>query len=201
VLDRIHAEAIDVRQRDPELKCFAEVQERGGRPVVVDRSRPLVNVLQALEIPLSELGLVIPVANPALAGERRRLLQLGGPERSVGKFVCCNLSERERRIAGRVAESGDAIHGPVRLPAGFLPNDVPVVVAYIAPELLRPVREDISSMIEDHVEDDADAVMVGGSHQRHQVISRAEMRVDVQEVLAWRECRSPSPTRRDVART
>jgi hypothetical protein len=92
-------------------------------------------------------------------------------------------TERQGRVAGGVAITQDAVGRSVRLPAGFLAHEVAAGVAHVAPQLLWLVIEDIAGVVENDVEDDADAVLMRGVHDRHEVGPCAEARIDVEKIL------------------
>ncbi len=183
VLDRVDAEAVEIGERDPELKRAAQGDEGIRRAVVVDRPRALADVLQRFEVAFAELRLEIPVANFPLARERLGRLQVGRPDRGVGKVRRGDRTERQGRVARGVAITQDAVGRAVRLPAGFLAHDVAAGVAHVAPQLLRLVVEDIAGVVEDDVENDADAVVMRGLHDRHEIGPCAKAWIDVEKIL------------------
>lgn len=142
-----------------------------------------MNVLERLEIALAELGLVVPVADLALARERLRGLKLGGPDRGIGEVRRTDRPERQRRVARGIPVAGHRVDGAVRLPAGFLADEPAVSVEDVAAQLRGVVLEHVAGVIEDDVEDHADAVRVRRADQRDQIVARAEARIDVEEVL------------------
>ncbi len=91
VLDRIEAVPVDVGICDPQLVDLAKMAQRGGDRVGVDRihavhdpALPVMEILEAEEVPVGELGKVVEVADLSLAGEGLRALKLGRPDRAVG---------------------------------------------------------------------------------------------------------------------
>jgi hypothetical protein len=76
VLYGIDAQAVEIRERDPELEGTAERDERLGGVVIIDGAGALVDILQRFEIAFAEFRVVVPVADLAFARERVDGLQL-----------------------------------------------------------------------------------------------------------------------------
>ena len=150
---------------------------------MVGRAAALVDVFEAFEVPLAELGVEVPVADLPLARERRRRLQLCGPDGAVGEVRRRDRAERQGRVAGRIAVALDTIDRSVGLPARFLAHEVPLLVEYVAAKLRRRVREDVARMVEDHVENYPDIVLMCGPDQRDEIVPGAEVRIDIKEIL------------------
>jgi hypothetical protein len=145
----------------------------------VDRE---VQLLEIEEIPFAVLRRIVKVRDPALGDETAGTLQLSGPDRSIGP------GRVERRGVGRikreywpalaVAESFDSVRLSV-------PPWIRQLSVLSDTHLIShvPVAEHVSGVIENNVEDAVDPQLVRRVDQVAQVFARAEMRVDVEEVL------------------
>src|SRR4029453_16075403 len=94
VFDRVETEPVHVGECDPELVYLAQMAQRRRDGVRVDcvhavhdAAFPVMEILEAEEVAVRELGKEIEVADLALASESFRVLKLGRPDRSIGKRV------------------------------------------------------------------------------------------------------------------
>ena len=122
-----------------------------ARAVAIDIALPLVDVLELLEVPLQELRVMVPVADPAASGEGLRVLKFGGPDRTVRPSVRMGVEvdhrERQRGPSILVAVARNLVRTPV--PPGIHP-----LVAGLPHQMtVRVVGEDVPGVVEDDVKD------------------------------------------------
>ncbi len=129
----------------------------------------MMQVFQPEEVSVRKFGKEIEIVDMSLAGERLWGLELRRPNGSVGKGVGMG-AEVDRRKGKRgtaccIAKPTDAERLPV-------PGRIVLVVT-----------EHIARMIQDDIENDADPHRMPIVHQASKVVSRAEVRIHIEEVL------------------
>src|SRR5215471_11965153 len=183
MLDRVDAKAVEVGIGDPIFVTVDEApQGLRGRRVFrapVDRE---VQLLEIKEIPFTVLRGKVKIRDPASGDETARALQLSGPDRCIGpgRFERrgVGLIEREYGPAPAVAESFDSVRlsVPPRIRQVLVLSDAPLI-SHVS------VAEHVPGVIKNDVEDAVDAMLVRRIDQVAQVFARAEVRVDIEEVL------------------
>ena len=58
-----------------------------------------------------------------------------------------------------------------------------MIIEHIAPELIRTISEHVSRVIQDYVENDADAMLVSSADHGLQVVASTEARVNIEKIL------------------
>jgi hypothetical protein len=120
---------------------------------------------------------MIPVADPAPAGENAGRLKFARPNRILRVTAFRNWAEGKGGMALRVVESFHRIVAavPARI-ADFLPIHQAAIVT------VSIVAKNISAVIEDNIQNDIDAKLVGALHQPLQVNRCAKMRIHLQKI-------------------
>ena len=125
---------------------------------------------------------MVPVLDPALPRERRGRLELSRPDGAIRVGVRMrrkiHRTERQRRLAARIAEPGGSILTAV---PSRIHERRPVSTTRLV--AVGIVGEDIPGVVQDDVEDDADPMIVRRLHERAQIVARAEARIDVEKIL------------------
>src|SRR5262245_27987263 len=130
------------------------------------------------KITVEKLRFVIPIHDIALSGKDRRLLEFHGPDGPIrprgGVLLQIDEFKWQARYAVRIMETSHRVWTPVpaRLHA---PSGSSIAVGIVA--------KHITSVIQDDVENDIDAGSMGRFHHLYQVCTRAEMRVDLEEIV------------------
>ena len=144
----------------------------------------VVDVFQGDEIAFEILGVVIPTVDPPLAGEVLSLLHFRRPHGIVRPGVAVtgrvDRAEGDIGFTEGVAPAGHRVGSAV--PARVHGEVAVLVLGGIAIRV-ELIAEYVAAVIEDDVQDDADAVRMSGIHQVDEILAGAEVRVDIEEIL------------------
>src|SRR5262249_22753216 len=118
-----------------------------------------------------------------LAQEQVGPLELAGPDSAVRpglrQAVALGGEKWQRRLTVAVVEALDGV-GPAVPARIVVPAPRSRVVGHVA---VRVITEDIPRMMSDDVENDVDALLVGGLDEVAELFPRAEVGVHVEEIL------------------
>jgi hypothetical protein len=137
-----------------------------------------VEIFQIKKITVEKLRFVIPIRDRALSGKDRRLLELSGPDGSiwpgVGMLLQIDGFKRQARYAVGIVEASHCVW--MSVPARIhVPMGSSIAVGMVA--------KHITSVVQNDVENDIDVGSMGRFHQLHQISPRAEMRVNLEEIV------------------
>ena len=186
MLGGVDAEAVEVGVGDPEAVDEAQAgQGRASRAVLPVPPHPDVQRLEAEHVPLGVLGVVVPVGDVPLAEEQlgrwnsRGQIAPSGQAASSVRPRRRAVAERQRRPPVAVVEARDGV-GPAVPARVVVPPSRGRVVRRVA---VGVIGEDVAGVVGNDVEDDVDALLVGGLDEVAELLARAEVRVHVEEVL------------------